>query len=84
MVAIQRWNVITWGKVSQISSFLQIANSTLKMASNVTENGRVAVYIQGFDSIFLIILANLLFEEPRKIRGFCYILAHAPPMELGV
>lgn len=54
------------------------------MASNVTENGRVAVYIQGFDSIFLIILANLLFEEPRKIRGFCYILAHAPPMELGV
>ncbi len=55
------------GKVSNSAC----SDLTLEMASNVTKNGRIAIYIQRSETDIFFILANLLFEEPCEIRRCC-------------
>jgi hypothetical protein len=48
------------------------------MAGNITEDSWVSIYIQGLDANILIILADLILKESRKVRWCCQNSACAP------
>lgn len=68
--AIQRLNVIP-STPSVKFPIRQVKILTLEMACNVTENGWVTIYVQSLDTLILPVFADLVFEEPCKVRGCC-------------
>jgi hypothetical protein len=75
--AIQRLDVVALER-SVTVPIREGYSPTLEMASNVMENGRVPVYVQGFDGLVFSSLPDLLLEETCKVRGCYQILAYSP------
>lgn len=80
MSAIQRLDAVALERLVTVPIW-EGYSPTLEMTSNVMENGRVPVYVQGFDTLVFFILPDLVFEEMCKVRGCYQILAYTSSTE---